>query len=91
MLGAHNYRVTGLFLYILSMQFYLTAVACLFGLTRCQCSAGAVYSRPEPLYFWFYFNIVNSVWIVVPALVMWYSASHINQHVAQTAVRKKAV
>lgn len=52
---------------------------------------GAVYSRPEPLYFWFYFNIVNAVWIVVPASVMWYSGSRINKLVAQATTRKKAL
>ncbi|DBA71358.1 hypothetical protein WJX79_005541 [Trebouxia sp. C0005] len=50
---------------------------------------GAVYSRPEPLYFWFYFNIVNAVWIIVPGLVMWYSASHINRRVAHADLPKK--
>lgn len=29
---------------------------------------GFVHSRPEPLYFWFYFVIINSIWIVVPFL-----------------------
>ena len=53
------------------------------------CSAGGVYARPEALYFWFYFIIINSIWIVVPALVMWYSAGHINRRVAHTSSLKK--
>ncbi len=52
-------------------------------------AAGAAYSRPEPLYFWFYFNIVNSVWIIVPGLVMWYSAYHINRRVSHANLQKK--
>ncbi|PSC69778.1 sterol 8,7-isomerase [Micractinium conductrix] len=27
---------------------------------------GFVHSRPEPMYFWFYFVVVNAIWIVVP-------------------------
>lgn len=52
-------------------------------------SAGGGYARPEALYFWFYFIIVNSIWIIVPALVMWYSAGHINRRVAHTSSLKK--
>lgn len=50
---------------------------------------GGGYARPEALYFWFYFIIVNSIWIVVPALVMGYSAGHINRHVAYASAPKK--
>ncbi|KAL3147959.1 hypothetical protein ABBQ38_014254 [Trebouxia sp. C0009 RCD-2024] len=50
---------------------------------------GGVYARPEALYFWFYFIIVNSIWIVVPALVMGYSAGHINRRVAYASAQKK--
>ena len=32
--------------------------------------AGLKHSRPEWLYFWFYFVVVNSIWIVIPAIVM---------------------
>lgn len=28
--------------------------------------AGFIHSRPEALYFWFYFVFVNAIWIVVP-------------------------
>lgn len=51
--------------------------------------AGGGYARPEALYFWFYFIFVNSIWIVVPALVMWYSAGHINRRVAHASSLKK--
>lgn len=27
---------------------------------------GVIYSRPEPFYFWFYFVLMNSFWIVIP-------------------------
>lgn len=50
---------------------------------------GGGYARPEALYFWFYFIFVNSIWIVVPALVMWYSAGHINRRVAHASSLKK--
>lgn len=35
---------------------------------------GAVHVRPEPLYFWFYFIIVNGIWIVVPSLCIAHAA-----------------
>lgn len=31
-------------------------------------TAGWVYTRPEALYFWFYFVIVNLIWIIIPSL-----------------------
>eukprot|EP00887_Chlorella_sp_A99_P001896 scaffold18.g1896.t1 len=31
---------------------------------------GFVHSRPEALYFWFYFVVINSFWIIIPALVI---------------------
>lgn len=27
---------------------------------------GISYSRPEPLYFWFYFLFLNGIWLVIP-------------------------
>lgn len=51
--------------------------------------AGGVYARPEALYFWFYFITMNSIWIVMPALVMWYSAGHISKRVAHASSLKK--
>jgi len=29
--------------------------------------------RPEPIFYWFYFWIINSVWIVVPTYVCFYA------------------
>ena len=29
-----------------------------------------IHSRPEFLYFWFYFVIVNGIWIVIPTIVI---------------------
>lgn len=52
-------------------------------------TAGLIHSRPEPLYFYFYFWFINSIWIVVPALVICYSAGHINQRVAHAGAAKK--
>ena len=30
--------------------------------------------RPEPLYFWFYFIVVNGIWVVVPSLCIAHAA-----------------
>lgn len=32
-----------------------------------------IHTRPEPLYFWFYFVGLNGVWVVVPLLVCWHA------------------
>ena len=45
-------------------------------------SAGLKHSRPEWLYFWFYFVIVNSIWIVIPAAVIAISAWQISKAIA---------
>jgi hypothetical protein len=41
------------------------------------------HSRPEFLYFWFYFIIVNGIWIVVPLACILYACKHINAAVAR--------
>lgn len=43
-----------------------------------------MYSRPEPLYFWFYFVIVNGIWFVVPLFIIWHCAHHINAAVGSS-------
>jgi cholestenol delta-isomerase len=35
--------------------------------------AGDPYVRPEPLYYWFYYAIINSVWLVIPGLIVAHS------------------
>lgn len=40
------------------------------------------HSRPEPLYFWFYFVAINAVWIVVPGMCLAYAVRRINAAVA---------
>lgn len=40
------------------------------------------HTRPEFLYFWFYFVIINSVWAVVPIMIMWHSVAVLNAAVA---------
>jgi cholestenol delta-isomerase len=40
------------------------------------------HTRPEFIYFWFYFVIVNSVWLVVPFACMVHAAKKINQAIA---------
>lgn len=42
------------------------------------CPAGLVHSRPEWLYFWFYFVFVNSIWVVIPAFVIIVAARKIS-------------
>jgi cholestenol delta-isomerase len=50
------------------------AAACLPGVTR--------HTRPEFIYFWFYFVIVNAVWLAVPMLCMIHAAKKINRAIA---------
>lgn len=38
---------------------------------------GAVHTRPEWLYFWFYFIVVNGIWIAIPGSVIAYCVGHI--------------
>lgn len=40
------------------------------------------HSRPEFLYFWFYFVIVNGIWIVVPLLCIVYACTRISSAVS---------
>ena len=44
---------------------------------------GFVHSRPEVLYFWFYFVIVNSFWIIIPSLVILRAAGKIITHAVE--------
>lgn len=60
---------------------------CCFLLLRCQLSLFYItgmtrHSRPEFLYFWFYFVVVNGVWIVVPLACIIYACRHINAAVS---------
>lgn len=36
---------------------------------------GGVHTRPEPLYFWFYFVGLNGVWVVIPLAVSWHAVN----------------
>ncbi|KAJ3096070.1 hypothetical protein HDU97_006241 [Phlyctochytrium planicorne] len=49
---------------------------------------GYKHSRPEPLYFWFYFVFLNSFWIYIPFLIMWNSGSEIVRALELTKVGK---
>jgi cholestenol Delta-isomerase len=33
----------------------------------------ADFSRPEPMYFWFYFVTINGIWVVIPLWCVWVS------------------
>lgn len=39
---------------------------------------GFVHSRPEWLYFWFYFVIINAIWIVIPSSIIFFSFKKIS-------------
>ncbi|KAK9827057.1 hypothetical protein WJX74_004913 [Apatococcus lobatus] len=45
---------------------------------------GFQHSRPEALYFWVYFVIINAFWIVVPIIVMAGSSRKISKAVARS-------
>ena len=38
---------------------------------------GAVYSRPETLYFWVYFVTLNAFWIVIPFWLIYGSSTSV--------------
>ena len=44
-----------------------------------------MHNRPEPLYFWLYFVIINGIWIVVPSMCIAHAATKINNAVAATS------
>ena len=46
---------------------------------------GFVHSRPEALYFWGYFVVLNALWIVIPAAVLLYAATNISAMVAASS------
>ena len=62
-----------------------TWLAALLALTTDMlcCSAGLIHSRPEFLYFWFYFVFVNAIWILVPGIVIYRAARTIHVAIAQ--------
>lgn len=43
---------------------------------------GLTHSRPEWLYFWFYFVIVNAIWIIIPSYIICGAARKISTAVA---------
>ncbi|KAJ3193959.1 hypothetical protein HK101_003758 [Irineochytrium annulatum] len=38
---------------------------------------GFLHTRPEPMYFWFYFVFMNAFWIVIPVVIMFTSGTEI--------------
>lgn len=48
---------------------------------------GFVHSRPELLYFWIYFVIVNAIWIVVPGLCILHAWRKLSGAVAASGAR----
>ena len=52
-------------------------------------AAGFVHSRPEALYFWGYFVLINAIWIVIPGMVMLHAASKMSAAVGGKAAKTK--
>ena len=50
--------------------------------TGLRLHAGWIHSRPEPLYFWFYFVVVNGIWVVIPGIIAVASAVRLCRAVA---------
>lgn len=51
--------------------------------------AGFIHSRPEPLYFWFYFVLINAIWIVVPFLCLLHAWNKISAAVGSSKPKAK--
>lgn len=34
---------------------------------------GSIHTRPEPMYFWFYYIFMNIIWIITPTWCLWYA------------------
>ncbi len=47
-----------------------------------DCPAGWIHSRPEPLYFWFYFVVINGIWVVIPGIIAIASSAKLCRAVA---------
>ncbi|CAL5222568.1 g4952 [Coccomyxa viridis] len=45
-------------------------------------SEGWIHSRPEPLYFWFYFVVINGIWVVIPGIIAVASSAKLCRAVA---------
>jgi hypothetical protein len=50
---------------------------------RPRCPGWDKHARPEFLYFWFYFVIINAIWLVVPSMCIAWAASRVNAAVAR--------
>ncbi len=55
---------------------------------HCFPPAGFIHSRPEPLYFWFYFVVINAIWIVVPFLCLSHAWAKISEAVGKSGKPK---
>jgi len=49
-----------------------------------------IHSRPEALYFWGYFVVLNALWILIPLVMLLYAAKNINAAVASTSSKIKS-
>jgi cholestenol Delta-isomerase len=50
---------------------------------------GLPHTRPEPLYLWLYFTVMNVIWLIVPALCTWDSLSKMTSAVHATSLVSK--
>lgn len=85
LLKAKPWRYTAVLLVSLG-QFYGDVLY--FG--TCLHGGMSRHTRPEFIYFWFYFIIVNGVWLVVPMACMIHAAKKINNAIAGTGEKKHA-
>lgn len=73
--SAHQYCVKGPWRHLAAL---VASVCQLYGdalyFATCFYENG-VHTRPEPLYFWFYFLGLNGLWVVVPLCVSWHAAT----------------
>lgn len=50
---------------------------------------GLPHTRPEPLYFWFLFTVMNAIWLVLPAICTWDALSKMTSAVRATSFTSK--
>lgn len=50
---------------------------------------GLPHTRPEPLYLWFYFVVMNGIWIILPALCTWDSLCKMTSAVRASSMTSK--
>jgi hypothetical protein len=60
-------------------------------LTVHLCTGWYAHSRPEPLYFWFYFIFVNGIWLVIPGWITFYCFKVLNNAVSGYGILPRCI